>query len=144
MGCVFCNRSELEREIFFESRNFMLVYNLKPILPGHSLIVPKKHVETLSELSQEELEELVGLMKKFERVLKDAYHGTGFNFAIQEGPESGATIRHLHVHLIPRRESDVPNPSDWYALLIGKEHREETISPEEMKEQIEKIKAVIK
>ncbi len=112
--CEFCN-SELEW--FMQSDNFYAIYNIAPVLTGHSLIIPKWHVESVMDLSEEELSEMVIFSRKCIKVLIKVFSADSFNWTIQEGENSGQTIKHLHLHLIPRKKGDLAHPGDWYPKL---------------------------
>lgn len=114
--CVFCRKDVYELS-FAASENFLSLYNLAPILPGHSLIIPKRHVLSLMELTEQELCELMVFSRDVVRVLMKAFGSTAFNWTIQEGIEAGQTVPHLHLHLVPRKEKDLPQPGDWYPFL---------------------------
>ena len=115
-ACPFCDPAITESE-FASSPNFRAIYNLAPILPGHSLIIPREHVQSLLGLSEEKLHELMSFSCHVMKGLLSAFGVSAFNWTIQEGEEAGQTIPHLHVHLIPRRVNDLRQPEDWYRLL---------------------------
>lgn len=118
--CPFCNINTDKIE-FDDSPNFRAIYNIAPILPGHSLIIPKAHVTSLLDLDKADIAEMVSFSQRCVRVLSETFHTTGFNWTIQEGEEAGQTIRHLHLHLIPRKRNDLPHPGDWYPKLLDSE-----------------------
>lgn len=122
MTCPFCLESNKEAE-FASSKNFRAIYNLAPILPGHSLVVPKKHIESFMEVSEGELHEMVSFSRHVMRGLLETFKVSGFNWTIQEGVEAGQTVPHLHLHLIPRKPNDLREPGDWYPLLRQSETR---------------------
>src|SRR5215213_134953 len=70
--------------IFAESENFIAIYNLAPILPGHSLIVPKRYVVSLMELTDDESAEMIIFSRKVVRILMQVFDADGFNWTIQE------------------------------------------------------------
>mgnify|MGYP002640435255 CR=1 FL=1 len=126
-SCVFC-QNKVQENCFLESENFLAIYNLAPILPGHSMVIPKIHHQSLMELSDFELSEMMIFARKTVKLLMKAFSVNAFNWTIQEGIEAGQTVPHLHLHLIPRAEKDLPQPGDWYPLLKASE--EETIDSE--------------
>ena len=78
--------------------------------PGHLLIVPRRHIPTWFDASEQER---VALMKALDRardLLADRHHPDGYNIGLNVGKAAGQTVFHLHVHLIPRYEGDVPDP----------------------------------
>jgi bis(5'-adenosyl)-triphosphatase len=109
--------SNANDSMFAESENFIAIYNLAPILPGHSLIVPKRYVVSLMELTEKELCEMMAFSRRVVQVLLEIFKADGFNWTIQDGEEAGQTVPHLHLHLIPRKEGDLPHPGDWYPKL---------------------------
>lgn len=115
-NCAFCH-PHVQENHFARSENFLAVYNIAPILPGHSLIIPKWHVLSLMALSEQELCEMMLFSRKVVQVLMNVFGHTGFDWTIQEGIEAGQTIPHLHLHVIPRAQNDLPQPGDWYPRL---------------------------
>ena len=115
--CPFCSPA-IESATFGADEHFRAVYNLAPILPGHSLVLPKRHVESLLHLSDSEAAEMMLFARKVVQVLLKAFHGRAFDWTIQEGVEAGQSIPHLHLHLIPRQAADLPAPGDWYPVLM--------------------------
>ncbi len=117
MGCPFCAPAVADIT-FMESDGFRAIVNIAPILPGHSLIIPKRHVESLLELSDDEAAEMVKLSRRAVALLMRFYGSDGFDWTIQESEAAGQSVLHLHLHLIPRTHGDVPDPGDWYTRLI--------------------------
>jgi bis(5'-adenosyl)-triphosphatase len=121
-NCPFCNK-DITQDAFMQTGNFFALYNISPILPGHSLVIPKFHYQSFMELEKEKVGELFIFAQKVIRVLLMAFQSNGFNLTIQDGKNAGQTINHLHLHLIPRKEKDLPNPGDWYPLLNSNENQ---------------------
>ena len=104
--CIFFKiRKE---ELQFENQ---LAYSSKdsyPVSKFHSLIVPKRHVETYFDLTEEEIQACNDLiLKTKEKILKLDYSVKGFNIGANAGKVAGQSIMHCHIHLIPRREGAV-------------------------------------
>ena len=90
-----------------------------PVTPMHTLIIPKRHIRDYFELRNDELlscSELIHSLK--DEMLKLDETITGFNIGINNGESSGQTIFHCHIHLIPRRDGDVPNPRGGVRHII--------------------------
>lgn len=119
LDCPFCEKKVKEIS-FIENESFLAIYNIAPILPGHSLIIPKKHIISLFELNEKELRQFMSLGQKAGRILSKAFRVDSFNWSIQERPAAGQTIPHLHMHVIPRVDGDLPEPGDWYPELDKK------------------------
>src|SRR4051812_9287501 len=113
--CPFCSKKT--EEAFLETTNFIAIYNIAPVLPGHSLVIPKKHIESLFELTDEETGELMILGKKVASLLSKVLNTDAFDWAIQEKEAAGQSVLHLHMHVVPRKIGDLPNPGDWYQAL---------------------------
>ena len=77
--------------------------NLRPILPGHVLVVPlRTDVVALSNLTQEEFQDFFKVVQLIQLFIRWQYQADSINIAIQDGPESGQSVPHLHTHIIPR------------------------------------------
>ena len=120
--CIFCKiRKE---EIQFENQ---LAYSSKdsyPVSKFHSLIVPKRHVETYFDLTEEEIQACNDLiLKTKEKIVKLDSGVKGFNIGANAGKVAGQSIMHCHIHLIPRRDGDVENPQGGVRSVIpSKQH----------------------
>ena len=137
--CPFCAAS-LAGISFMDSPRFRAIVNVAPILPGHSLIISKRHVESLLALSDEEVAEMVNLGRKAVARLTQVYASDGFDWTIQESEAAGQSVPHLHLHLIPRTRGDLPDPGDWYPRLIDDRNRVR-LSHDEMKRLAQHLRA---
>lgn len=145
--CPFCVPN-VNNVKFAESQNFVAVYNIAPILPGHSLVVPKRHVRSVLQLSDDELCEMMTFSRKVINILLTAFGAVAFDWTIQDGEAAGQTVPHFHLHIIPRKFGDLPTPGSWYPKL--RESQEDIIdsekrprfSPDEMKRIVSKLREV--
>ncbi len=117
--CIFCviRKEELQ----FENQLAYSSIDSYPVSEFHSLIVPKRHVETYFELSSEEIQacnELI--LKTKEKILKQDSSVKGFNVGTNAGKIAGQSIMHCHIHLIPRRKGDVEDPQGGVRSVIPK------------------------
>ena len=115
-GCPFC-RDSIISSAFYETRDFIAIYNIAPILPGHSLIIPRNHHTSLMTLSDELLFDFFKTARTALLILMKAFHTRAFDWSIQEKPEAGQTIEHLHLHIVPRITDDLIHPGHWYPLI---------------------------
>ena len=117
--CIFCKiRTE---ELQFENQLAYSSRDSYPVSELHSLIVPKRHLETYFELTNEEIyacNELI--LKTKEKILQEDPSVKGFNIGTNVGKIAGQSIMHCHIHLIPRREEDVENPQGGVRSVIPK------------------------
>lgn len=108
VNCVFC--SNPGTEIIAENEWARAFYDLVPVNPGHTLIVPKRHVETFFEATFEELNAINQLLFVVKKILDEKFQPAGYNIGVNIGQAAGQTIFHLHYHIIPRYIGDVPDP----------------------------------
>jgi len=116
-NCIFC-KTEFSKAIFSESENFIIAYNIAPILPGHSLVLPKDHYESLLDLPASQYQEMMSFCVSSVSSLMKIFNADGFDLSIQDGKSAGQTIAHLHIHLIPRSTNDLNSPGEWYPELL--------------------------
>ncbi len=95
-----------ERGIICENElAFAMLTNI-PIVPGHTLIIPKREVARYEELSGEEKSAIEDIRKKILEVLRNTFNAEGFNFAYNDGSVAGQSIPHFHLHVLPRKTGD--------------------------------------
>lgn len=105
MSCLFCEiDSQLEGALVYARLDKF------PVSEGHSLIIPKRHVETWFEMSQAERQEAFELIDKLKAMLDEKYAPDGYNIGLNCGQSAGQTINHAHIHLIPRYKGDMADP----------------------------------
>lgn len=99
--CLFCNivSGKQKADIVFENDNLLVFKDIFPKAPVHLLVVPKKHIESLSTLTEED-SELMGHIMLQLRPLAAQQGLTGFRTIINTGKSGGQQVFHLHVHLI--------------------------------------------
>lgn len=108
-GCIFCDGFDT---IVVDATPHMLTrLDNYPANPGHVEIIPKRHVESLFDLDGWELMELWQLLMRARARMEVEYGPHGYTIGVNEGRAAGRSIDHVHVHLIPRHEGDVPNPA---------------------------------
>jgi ATP adenylyltransferase len=108
-GCIFCQTNEPGRDelILVRGRVSYVILNLFPYNNGHLMVVPNRHVATLSSTTDDEQAELMRFMRHAEMALTEAYTPQGINIGINLGRPAGAGIvDHLHVHFVPRWNGD--------------------------------------
>ena len=153
MKCPFCNLIKKEdlslnyvsnSQIFYQSKNFFSVYNIKPILPGHSLIISKRHFKSFLGLKNNDVNELFRVIKKTVKALIKVYNSDGFDIAIQDGEVGGQSVEHFHIHIIPRKKGDIKgDPTRWFFDIL-KNESVKILSYKDMNKNVDKIKRAIK
>jgi ATP adenylyltransferase len=104
-GCIFCTPDD--GLTLVRGRLAYVILNLYPYNSGHLMVVPHRHVGSLTDLTDVELTETIGLVRDAERVLTEVYQPHGINVGINLGRPAGAgVVDHIHVHLVPRWTGD--------------------------------------
>lgn len=104
--CLFCDESFYIDKLIFENEYWRSVYDGFPCSKGHSLIIPKRHIQSFFELNDNELKTLYHFIKTTKEIIEKEFKPLAYNLGINDGFGSGQTIPHLHIHLIPRYEND--------------------------------------
>jgi diadenosine tetraphosphate (Ap4A) HIT family hydrolase len=81
-----------------------------PVSPGHTLTIPKRHVVSFFDITGDERKAMLALLDSAKLSLDIAFHPDGYNVGINDGEAAGPTVRHLHLHLIPRYAGDGEDP----------------------------------
>lgn len=114
--CPFCAETA-QKDSFASENGLLALYNLSPILPGHSLVVPVRHVSSLFDLSEDEISAFFSFARKVTAFLTQTYASDAYDWSLQEGEAAGQSVEHLHLHIIPRNPGDLPEDEDWYVQL---------------------------
>ena len=108
--CPFCYDNIKDR-VVAEQNSVVAIPDNYPVTDGHLLIIPKRHTEDYFAMNETEKgDNDVLIMKLKNRIMEKDHSVTGFNLGINIGESAGQTIFHAHIHLIPRRNGDTPNP----------------------------------
>ena len=114
--CPFCS---LPQSLVIDSSPLGLVIrDAFPISPGHTLIIPKRHVGSFFDLEADERAELLALLCQAKVVADKEFSPQGYNIGINDGAAAGQTVPHLHLHMIPRFEGDLPDPRGGVRWVI--------------------------
>jgi len=106
--CVFCHLPP--ERIGHETALSRVVRDAFPVSPGHTLIVPRRHVASFFETTDDERTDLMNLLLRVRESLDREFNPAGYNIGINDGTAAGQTVLHLHVHLIPRYPGDRDDP----------------------------------
>ena len=114
--CAFCT---LPIERVIDSNNYgVVIRDGFPITPGHTLIIPKRHIGSFFELETDERQDLLNLLVAAKKILQEEFKPNGYNIGITDGQAAGQTVPHLHIHLIPRYKGDLPDPRGGVRWVI--------------------------
>jgi len=108
-GCLFCKMKN--SKIIAEHKTVYAILDSSPVSPNHMLIIPKRHCLDYFEMTRQErcdAHELINRLK--DSIIENDSTVKGFNIGTNCGETAGQTVFHTHIHLIPRRQNDTPNP----------------------------------
>lgn len=108
-NCPFC-APDPQRELLTESATCYAIFDKYPVTPGHTLVIPKKHVPNYFDLSAHTKTALWLMTDRVKELLAERFHPDGFNVGLNIGTAAGQTVPHVHIHIIPRYAGDVENP----------------------------------
>lgn len=106
--CIFCKiiKNEIPSSRVFEDEKLIAFLDINPVNKGHVLVVPKEHMETLLDISDNILKELMVTAKKIAKSMRKALKADGINIGMNNFPPAGQAVMHAHIHIIPRFEND--------------------------------------
>ncbi len=108
MDCLFCKiiRKEIPSDVIFENDFAIGVLDVNPVAPGHSMVIPRSHSETIVDLPENLIEGVFGAVREVLKKLKEKINPDAFTIGINHGRAAGQAIDHLHVHVVPRWKND--------------------------------------
>lgn len=106
--CIFCEIIEgnIPSAKVYEDDEVLAILDVSQLTKGHTLVMPKKHVENLLECDDETLQHLILVTKKLAKELCDKLGAEGCNIINNTNPVAGQSVMHLHFHIIPRYGED--------------------------------------
>jgi diadenosine tetraphosphate (Ap4A) HIT family hydrolase len=114
--CPFCT---LPQDRIVDQNDLALVIRDGfPVSPGHTLVIPKRHLGSFFDLSEEEVQSMMALLRTAKISLAEEFRPDSYNVGINDGPQAGQTVPHVHMHLIPRYQGDSEDPRGGVRWLI--------------------------
>lgn len=107
-SCPFCSM-DISR-VLISNQLAIATADAFPVSEGHTLIIPRRHISSIFEATEEELAHIFKLVAQTRELLNDQYQPQGLNIGINDGVAAGQTVMHLHIHLIPRYKGDQSDP----------------------------------
>ncbi|RCN29603.1 histidine triad domain protein [Ancylostoma caninum] len=120
--------------IFYRSSLCFAFVNLKPVLNGHVLICPKRVCNHLTDLTDAETADLFVVAKKVQRMLEKVHNVSSSTVCVQDGPEAGQTVKHVHVHVLARRKDDFGCSPDNLYQNLATHDKDPTVRPRSQEE----------
>ena len=135
--CIFCKIAKGEipqgKGKVFDDENFFGILDINPISEGHTLIIPKKHYELISDMPAVEYNSLMRTVRKFSKAVMK--FSEGMNIIQNNKKIAGQTVPHVHFHLIPRFSDDKVEFNYWHQPKLSKKKMERVA--EQIKELME-------
>lgn len=114
--CIFCKiiKGELPSAKVYEDDKTVAFLDIKPVNPGHVMVIPKEHHETILDTPEDVLAAIMLAVKKIAPAVLKAVGSEGFNLGVNNGAVAGQLVPHLHFHIMPRL------PGDGHGLWDGR------------------------
>ncbi len=108
MDCIFCKiiAGEIPSFRVYEDKTTLAFLDINPVNPGHTFVMPKKHLADIEEADEETLCQVAAAVKKVGASLKKNLAAFGYNVQVNNGPAAGQMVPHLHFHVVPRADND--------------------------------------
>jgi diadenosine tetraphosphate (Ap4A) HIT family hydrolase len=110
--CPFCEITQdlSNSRLLADNEHAFVIADGYPVTDGHTLIIPKRHVASFFELTEQERSSMLALLDTAKAKLDQERQPAGYNIGINDGPAAGQTVPHCHMHLIPRYDEPDKDP----------------------------------
>ncbi|MEK7513038.1 MAG: HIT family protein, partial [Patescibacteria group bacterium] len=99
-------KKEIPAEIVYEDEGVVAILDIHPCAPGHTVVIPRRHAETILSLADDELGPVMRGVKNVTVKLLASLKADGFTVGVNHGRVAGQVVEHLHIHVIPRWAGD--------------------------------------
>ena len=102
MDCIFCKiiAGEIPSKKAYEDDDIFAFYDINPQAPTHILVIPKKHIASMAEVNEENINTVAHLMKMIPVIAKEAGLDGGFRIVSNAGDDACQSVHHLHFHIL--------------------------------------------
>ncbi len=106
--CIFCKivNGEMPSLKVYEDDYVLAFLDIMPLNPGHTLIIPKKHYEFITDIPDDDMGYIFKAIKKIANALRQGLNADGYNVLNNNGKVAGQLVSHAHFHIIPKFEND--------------------------------------
>jgi bis(5'-adenosyl)-triphosphatase len=137
--------SDITESIFAQSSEAVAIVNNRPIVPGHSLIIPRLPFVSILDLPEPVMIGFFSFAGLLTRFLIKEYSATSFDWTVQDGVDAGQTVMHCHLHVMPRKRGDFPNPGDWFqafqaSAAPGLDSDRQPLSSDQLKDVVQRLR----
>ncbi|MEK7574887.1 MAG: HIT family protein [Patescibacteria group bacterium] len=118
MDCIFCKiiAGELPSSRVYEDADVLAFLDIKPVNPGHTLVIPRKHFESIHDTPDELMAKMIVVSKKIASTIQKKLGAEGVNIGMNNGKAAGQIVFHAHIHVMPRYSRDA------FKLWPGKDY----------------------
>lgn len=104
MSCIFCRIKDGEAPSYkvYEDKFTIAFLDINPVADGHVLLIPREHTKYIEDLQEETVENVLKTLVKLIPPIQRAFNAKDSNIAINNGPNAGQLVPHVHIHIIPR------------------------------------------
>jgi ATP adenylyltransferase len=111
VDCILCamiqDSKEVESYKIYQDKIAVVALNLYPYNPGHLMVFPVRHITDFRDLTEDELLHISRLIIGSQNLMQEIYQPKGYNIGMNLGDCSGASIAHLHIHVVPRYNAEI-------------------------------------
>lgn len=107
-NCIFCKivKGEIPSDKIYENEYVFAFLDINPVNPGHTLVIPKEHFNSLEETPDDIACEMIKAAKKIGSAINQTIEADGFNLGLNNGEAAGQVVSHVHLHIMPRYKDD--------------------------------------
>ncbi|MDO8590461.1 MAG: HIT family protein [bacterium] len=119
MNCIFCKivAGEIPSTKVYEDKDVLAFLDIKPVNPGHTLVIPKGHFESIHDTPDDLVAKMIIVAKKIAGAIQTKLGAEGVNIGMNNGMAAGQIVFHAHIHVMPRYGKDS------FKLWAGKEYK---------------------
>jgi histidine triad (HIT) family protein len=139
--CAFCDEKVLEAQVFYKGDLVLGFCTHKPVVPGHCLIIPKRHVERFEMLSDAEVIEIAQVIKKVNQAVMISFQTMAYVLLEKNGKEAGQTVPHVHFHYMPKKAGENSAVAFMAKMLMA--NLKSPLQKQEMEEMVQKMKKAV-
>lgn len=106
--CIFCKilKGEIPSAKLYENDKVLAFLDIMPVHKGHTLVIPKEHYETILDIPEDLLKDVIVVLKKVSKAVKEGVEADGISIGQSNFKAGGQVVPHLHFHIMPRFEGD--------------------------------------
>ena len=136
IACAFCRELRDEECLGLRGKHWRVLVNINPYMDGNVMIVSLRHIEKVADIDEDEWKDFGETLSRTEKVLGKIFKTDSFNVGLNVGPESGASMPHIHWQMVPRKFKNITvmnTFADLYIVAISGEETKRLIDKETLK-----------